>query len=239
MPKKPKADPMVWTKDLPFRVEDYSRSVGDIVFLEESFHAYRGIYHDQVMRRIVDTTIIGKYIADGKASMHEGFIYGQPRDIMVNWQGHAFAQIDSLRHLMLELDIDATPEAIRLIGLYRPWSKKEEATLAEKLGKKAAKVKDAASDTAKPVGKGGKVAGAKGKGNPEALAKARAARAESGPDVRKIKIVNKENPYRAESNRFNAFAALTGAKTVQEYVDAGGAKKYLSRWVEEGRITLS
>lgn len=235
MPKKPKRDPMVWTKDLPFRVADYSKSVSDIVFLEESFHAYRGVYHDQVMRRVVDTTIHERYIADGLGSMTEGFVYGQPRDITVNWAAHAQAQIDSLRHLILELDIDATPEAVRLLG---PWTPKEEAILADKLSKKADKVKTAAADA--PVGKGGKVAGEKkGKGNPEALAKARAARAESGPDVRKIKIVNKENPYRAESGRFNAFAALTGAKTVQEYVDAGGAKKYLSRWVEEGRITLS
>lgn len=133
----------------------------------------------------------------------------------------------------------ATPDAIRLLDEALGLTKKEKEDMA-----KAAKTAKLAkkSDTPAPVGKGGKAAeaaeGTKRRGNPEALKKAREARAEAGPDIRKIKIVNKENPYRADSNRAASFDALKGAKTVEDYKNAGGKTKYLSRWAEEGRITL-
>lgn len=138
------------------------------------------------------------------------------------------------------LRIGATPDAIRLFKKVLKISAKEESEMAakEKLAKKTSKKTTDAEAGAAPVGGGGKVA-KKGKGNAEALAKARKAKAEAGPDTRKIKIVNKENPYRAESNRAASFDALKGAKTVEDYVAAGGKTKYLSRWVSEGRITLS
>ena len=82
---------------------------------------------------------------------------------------------------------------------------------------------------------------AKGKGNPEALAKAREARSADSAesDKRKIKIVNKENPFREGSNRAASFDALKGAKTVGDYKEAGGKTKYLSKLVESGHIELT
>lgn len=139
------------------------------------------------------------------------------------------------------LNVGATPDAIRLFKKVMKITAKEESEMAakEKLAKKTAKTKTDADAGAAPVGGGGKAATAKkSKGNPEALKKAREARAEAGPDVRKIKILNKENPYRAESNRAASFDALKGAKTVEDYVAAGGKTKYLSRWASEGRISL-
>lgn len=67
----------------------------------------------------------------------------------------------------------ATPEAIRFLKSVIKLTKKEEAEMAakEKLAKKGGNAKT------KPVGGGGKVTGGKGKGNPEALEKARAAAA--------------------------------------------------------------
>ena len=134
----------------------------------------------------------------------------------------------------------ATPDAIRLMKMVMKITKAEEADMAakDKLAKKTTAKKNTTADAGgEPVGGGGKVA-TKSKGNPEALKKAREAKAAAGPDNRKIKIVNKENPYRAESNRASSFDALKGAKTVEDYVAAGGKTKYLSRWESEGRITL-
>jgi hypothetical protein len=138
----------------------------------------------------------------------------------------------------------ATPDAIRLMKKVIDLTKKEEDVMAraEKLRKKTAKTATDADAGAVPVGKGGKVAaGKKGKGNADALKKARETRAANAgaPDVRKIKILNKENPYRAESGRASSFDALKGAKTVEDYKAAGGKVKYLSRWEAENRISLS
>lgn len=136
----------------------------------------------------------------------------------------------------------ATPEAIRLLDGVVPFTQKDVEDMAGKLSKKTEAAPKAAAEKAPKAAKG-KAAetGAeapKKKGNPEALAKARAARAEAGPDVRKISIVNKTNPYREGSNRAASYDALKGAKTVDDYVTAGGKKKYISRWVEEGHITV-
>ncbi len=102
------------------------------------------------------------------------------------------------------------------------------------MAKKKLETKGEAPAAAKTPAKGGGR-----KGNPEALAKARAAREDAGPDTRKIKILNKENPYREGSNRAASFDALKGAKTAQDYKDAGGKAKYLSRWAAEGIIELA
>lgn len=125
----------------------------------------------------------------------------------------------------------ATPEAIRLLHADQAFTNKEVKTMAdkkaEKLSKKAAPAKAAATDKPKRAG------------NPEALAKARAARADAGPDVRKITILKKDNPYREGSGRAESFNALLKAKSVQDYKDAGGKVKYIARWAEEGFIKLS
>lgn len=136
------------------------------------------------------------------------------------------------------LKFGATPDAIRLFRKVVDLTKQEEAIMADaKLKSKAAKAKEAKPKATKPVGGGGKAAATKPRrGNPEALAKARAARAEAGPDVRKITILKKENPYREGSNRAKSWDALKGAKTVEDYKNAGGAVKYIGRWISEGRI---
>lgn len=130
----------------------------------------------------------------------------------------------------------ATPEAIRLLNGIQPFTAKDVEDMAEKLSKKTEAPKKAAAPKADKKAADAPKSGRKG--NPEALAKARAARADAGPDTRKITIVTKENPYREGSNRAASFAALKGAKTAQDYKDAGGKAKYLSRWAEDGLIKL-
>jgi hypothetical protein len=142
----------------------------------------------------------------------------------------------------------ATPDAIRLLEMVTPkFTNKEKTDMAKKAtSAKLARKNTTADAGGEPVGGGGAVAtaskakgkGAARKGNPEALKKAREAKAAAGPDTRKIRIINKENPYRENSNRAASFNALKGAKTVEDYVAAGGKTKYLSRWASEGRISL-
>lgn len=140
--------------------------------------------------------------------------------------------IDDIRSAMLTHG--GTLDAVRLLCNLEPLSKKEFEMAKAKLSNKAAKT-EAPTEEKAPAA----APKAKGKGNAEALAKAREAKAaSSGPDTRKIKITNKENPYREGSNRAASFDALKGAKTVQDYLDAGGKAKYLSRWADEERITL-
>lgn len=129
----------------------------------------------------------------------------------------------------LLLEYGGSPEAVLLLHGLAPFTDKEMNTMAKAAtATKVAKKTDAAPKAEK----------VKGKGNTEALAKARAAKAEAGPDTRKLTITNKENPYREGSNRAASFDALKGAKTVQDYLDAGGKGKYISRWVEEDRISV-
>jgi hypothetical protein len=131
----------------------------------------------------------------------------------------------------------ATPEAIRLLHADKAFTKQEVKQMAdkknEKLAKKAPKADKAGG------GDGAAAPAKKSKGNPEALKKAREAAAERGPDVRKITVLKKENPYREGSNRAASFDALKGAKTVDDYKTAGGAVKYISRWESEGIIKLA
>ncbi len=57
-------------------------------------------------------------------------------------------------------------------------------------------------------------------------------------DNRKIKVLNKENPHREQSNRAAQFDLVLGSKTVEDYLAAGGKSKYLDRWVESGHISV-
>jgi hypothetical protein len=57
-------------------------------------------------------------------------------------------------------------------------------------------------------------------------------------DMRKIKVVNKENPHREGSARANAFDAVITSKTVADYAATGNKPKYLDKWVDSGNIEL-
>lgn len=59
------------------------------------------------------------------------------------------------------------------------------------------------------------------------------------PDTRKIKVLNKECPYREDSGRAESFNIMLKSKTVQDYVDAGGKIKYIPRWEAAKIISLS
>lgn len=97
----------------------------------------------------------------------------------------------------------ATLEAIQLLGTLTPLTSKEETIMANpKLAKKEAPAAKAAKEP-------------KAKGNGEALAAARAARA-SKNDSQKIKVLAKTNPYREgtkAANTFDLFKEYNG-KTV-------------------------
>lgn len=189
----------------------------DRVVAAESFHAFR-VVSEQLnmggtMPAVVDTVVLKQHMPSGEQPHYSNQPETSVQDLIFHIRGKA-------------LEGGATPEAILLIHNLAPFTDKELNIMAEKLAKKGAAPK---ADKA----------ASKSKGNPDALKKAREARAEAGPDVRKITITNKENPYREGSNRAASFNALKGAKTVEDYKTAGGKTKYLSRWVDEGRITLS
>lgn len=129
------------------------------------------------------------------------------------------------------LERGATPDAIRLLEKATGrFSKKEVASMAEKLKAKSTRAKPAtdelkAAAKSTPVAKGGKPKGEaaaaeapKRKGNADALAKARAAR-QSGPDTRKIKalIKPKDIAAREGSYRHTMLTDLLASKTVQEF----------------------
>jgi hypothetical protein len=86
--------------------------------------------------------------------------------------------------------------------------------------KEAARSTPVAKTSAKTGTSGGK------KGNPDALAKARAARANAGPDTRKIKglVKAKELSAREGTFRRQMLEDLLASKTVQEWRDKD--KKY-------------
>lgn len=215
---------------LPMVLRDRTNSIAShVIAMQPSFGGARCIYQKHWSFELVDFVALWDHI---DLPDNPGGHYAPNLEITVSEALSEF-RTKALEH-------GAAPEAIRLLGAISPWTAKEEATLAEKLKSKAAATKSGTKEkAAKPVGGGGKAAETKPKrGNPEALAKAREARAASGPDVRKITILNKENPYRADTNRALAFDALKGAKTVEDYEKAGGRRKYLSRWVSEGRISL-
>lgn len=124
----------------------------------------------------------------------------------------------------------ATPEAIRLLSLHVNLTQEEVDIMANKLATKKAPKKSKAEKAPEVEG---------GKSNTEALKKARAAKTEAGPDTRKITVLNKENPYRENSKRAEAFDLAKASKTVQDYKDGGGPVKYIARWEGEELIKLS
>lgn len=126
----------------------------------------------------------------------------------------------------------ATPEAIRLLHKATgAFTKREENEMAEKLkAKKTTKSADTeglkGAAKAAPVAKKDAKGNTGGKrGNPEALAKARAARS-AGPDTRKITALKKPKDIaaRAGSFRHQMLTDLLSSKTVQDFRDKD--KKY-------------
>lgn len=97
------------------------------------------------------------------------------------------------------------------------FEEKELTIMAEKL---QAKGKTAKTATAKDADK------PKRAGNPEALAKAREARAaaDAGPDKRKITVLKKPHGAREGTARADLLDKIYKAKTVQDAVDAGVKK---------------
>lgn len=121
--------------------------------------------------------------------------------------------------------------AVQWVHDLEPFDEKELKIMAEKLKSKKTK----------PVGGGGKLAEGKAKkGNPEALAKARAARAENaGPDTRKIKVLKKPHGAREGTKRAELLDTIYSSKTVEEAVNAGVSKSDVSWAAREEYISLS
>jgi len=151
----------------------------------------------------------------------------------------------------------ATPEAVRLLRAMVPISKSEETTMAEKLKAKGATkssakaptkgnakaLKEAAADA--PVKKTAPAKPAMNekpanrKGNPEALAKARAARADAGPDKRKITVLKKPHGARDGTARAALLDKIYRSKTV-DGADENGVKKADVSWAAKaGYISLA
>lgn len=122
-----------------------------------------------------------------------------------------------------------TPEAVHLLNPILRFDDKEIAIMADKL-------------TKKPAAKAApKTEGAKPKGNPDALAKAREAKAaaSAGPDKRKISVVKKPHGAREGTSRAALLDNIYKAKTVQDAVDAGVKKSDVSWAAREGYIALN
>jgi hypothetical protein len=191
MPKKNKNK-----SGLPYQLEDKTGSITYPIFaIERTFNAVRVVYHRRFPDHLVtDHTILDEYIVPPREeAMHGAGIY---YPVLTNGEPLFQTHVDNVRRSALEHG--ATPEAVRLLGLLEPWTKKEEAILAEKLKNKAAKVKEAEAAEGgakkgrkakgeKPVGGGGKLGGKKG-GNPEALAKAREAAAANRSAIAESKL---------------------------------------------------
>lgn len=224
----------------PFGLTDRTGTIPNacpIVAVAESFEAVRIVYKNLWPEvRVCDGVVLRMHMApDRETSIKDSTIYYVPpasETPLDTW-------LDNLRRCALENG--ATPEAVRLLGELSPWNKKEEAIMAEKLKAKgsAAKpdkegLKSAAKKT--PVAKG------KPRGNPEALAKARAAR-QSTPDTRKItpKIKAKDITARAGTFRHQMITDALNSKTVDEWKSKGDGKydagclRYLT---EQGIISV-
>jgi hypothetical protein len=187
------------------------------VVLEPSFHAVRAVVAGMSIAGLYygchEETILLAHLPDGRNPR-----FRHTERSLQSVMDHIKDQIQKC---------GCSPEAVLLLHR-NGWLTESEMEMAkEKLETKGAAPK---ADKTKAAG-GGR------KGNPEALKKAREAR-ETGPDLRKITILNKENPYREGSGRAASWDALKGAKTVEDYKTAGGKAKYISRWVEEARIKV-
>jgi hypothetical protein len=206
--------------EFPFSLEDRTGCLTyPIIAIEETFHAVRVVHmvvHPE--RKVCDHSILRVNIApDMESSNRTDTVYYVPPVSENPLQTH----LTALRRNALEYG--ATPEAIRLLGSVEPWTKKEEATLAEKLKAKgkATPNKDALKEaaTTTPVAKKNTAAAEpKKRGNPEALRKAREARS-SGPDTRKIKalIKSKDIAARAGTFRHQMITDALASKTVAEF----------------------
>ncbi len=188
------------------------------IVMEESFHSVRAVVTGMSIPGLYwgchDEVIVNEHLPTGK----------RPR--FRNTDRSLQSVLEGIKEQIQKCG--CSPEAVLLLQRKGWLTEKELEVAKEKLETKGAAPK---TETSKAAG-GGR------KGNPEALKKAREAR-ETGPDLRKIKILNKENPYREGSNRATSFDALKGAKTVEDYKTAGGKAKYISRWVSENRIEVS
>lgn len=148
------------------------------------------------------------------------------------------------------LESGATPEAVRLLARATgSFKKSEEKEMAEKLKAKAPKAanKDELKAAAKstPVGKGAKpapgTAPARKGNNADNLAKARAARAQKGPDNRKVTglVKAKDLAARPGSYRHTMLTNLLNSKTVQEFRDKGHTAGDLAYATKAGIVKVA
>lgn len=70
-------------------------------------------------------------------------------------------------------------------------------------------------------------------------AKEKKERAERAPreDNRKVKVTS-DNPHREGTGRHAAFEALKKCKTVGDYYATGNKPKYITKWDDQGFITI-
>lgn len=208
------------TNPFPYRIEDRTGTIKNaIIAIEDSWHAVRCVYfwpYPYNWEHAQDHTIeLEQLGVDREDSVKRNTIYY----VAPTSPELLKTLISSLRKQALENG--ATPEAVRLLGSLEPWTKKEEATLAEKLKSKASRSKPATGEL-KKAAKSTPVGGAKTprRGNAEALAKARAARS-TGPDTRKIKALVKPKDLTAREGTFRRtmLEDALKSKTVQEFRD--------------------
>lgn len=161
------------------------------------------------------------------------------------------------------IDLDKDNKIVGLHGAASKDPKGSEAAVAEYIERKrlAAEAKEAAKKNAlaakqnggytdsrgaannpTPAVTGNAEEDTMGKGNPDALKKAREAKAEKSANTvagydkgLKVKVLNKECPHREGSTRAEAFASILKAKTVGDYE---GKAKYLHGWIESGHIKV-
>ena len=69
--------------------------------------------------------------------------------------------------------------------------------------------------------------------------KEKAEKAEKGPDTRKLTLVTKENPKREGSKAAATYELYKKAKTVQDFLDAGGSKADIAYDVKAGHIKVA
>lgn len=215
--------------EFPFGLVDTASYISDaVVAMEPTFHGVRCVGHSIAQSRVIDYTILLEDIGpERRFSRRNGSVFERSSTDLTS------THLSKLRKWALEYG--ASPEAIRLLNAHTAFSQKELNIMAGKLSKKADTKKAApAKTTAKKA-----EAPAKKKGNPEALAKARAARAEAGPDTRKITVLKKDHGARAGSKRAELLNSIFKAKTVQAAVEAGTKKSDVAWAAREGYISLA
>jgi hypothetical protein len=228
--------------EYPYLLEDRTGTIPaacPILALADSFEAVRVVFKELWSDvKVKDHAIVRAHIAkDREASRQENTIYYEVPATEVELK----KTIAHLRYMALEYG--AAPEAIRLLGSLEPWTKKEEAIMAEKLKSKASAAKpdkEGLKAAAKKAPVAPKGAAPKRKGNADALAKARAAK---GPDNRKIKALIKAKDIKARPGTFRhkMVSDLISSKTAQEFRDKdsaydAGCLRYAT---EAGIVSLS